>query len=817
MFDTWLQDVRFALRLLRKSPLFTVTAALSLAIGIGANTAIFSVANALLVRPLPGLAAPDRLVDLGRTTRGEGFDTVSYPYYRSVRERATTLAGIYAYHLEPTPMSLGGRAEAERVYGTMVSGSYFPTLGTRPVVGRLLRDEDDVTVGGHPVAVISHELWERRFATDPGIVGQSVVLNGRPFTVVGVTPRGFQGTTLLRSDVWVTLSMLSEAAPRMTPRMLTERRIVWLVMGGRLANGVAVPQAQAEMTAIGAALEREYPDDYQGRGIVVARSALVPGRISMVAAFLGLLMGIVGLVLLIACVNVAGMMLARAAARRREIAVRLAIGAGRARLIRHLLTESLIVFAAGGVAGVILSRWLTSILLAVLPTLPVPIALDIPTDWRVMGFAIVLCLAAAVLSGLAPALQASKADLVPALKTEGLDAGPSRLRLRNAFVIGQITMSLLLVIVAGLFTRALQHAASIEPGFDQNQVDVVSLDLSIAGLNEDTGAPFVRGLLERVRALPGIASATAAVDLPLDGGRMGLGGLRLPGSSSTDRRDEIFADWNVIDLDYFKTMRIGLVRGRDFSEADTRTSPRVAIVNEALARRAWPGEDPIGRRLIVSNPDETHEVTVAGVAADAKLISLGGTVEPFIYAPLAQQHMPRLSLLVKTASATSAIPQVRALLREVNPNLPVSQALPLREVTAIGLVPQRIAVSVAGSLGIVGLVLAAIGIYGVTSYSVSHRTREIGIRVALGADQGRVLRLVLRQGLILTAIGVAIGLGLAALGSSLVESLLFGVRGLDPVTFAGACLVFALVTLTASFIPARRAARINPISALRAE
>jgi putative ABC transport system permease protein len=511
------------------------------------------------------------------------------------------------------------------------------------------------------------------------------------------------------------------------------------------------------------------------------------------------------------------MMLARAAVRRREIAVRLAIGAGRARLIRHLLTESLIVFAAGGVAGVILSRWLTSILLALLPQLPVPIALDIPTDWRVMGFAIVLCLGAAVLSGLAPALQASKANLVPALKTEGLDGGPSRLRLRNAFVIGQITMSLLLVIVAGLFTRALQHAASIEPGFDQNQVDVVSLDLSIAGLNEDTGAPFVRGLLERVRTLPGIDAATAAVDLPLDGGRMGLGRLRLPGSTATNGRDEIAADWNVVDLDYFKTMKIGLIGGRDFRESDTRTSPRVAIVNEALARRAWPGEDPIGRRLIVSNPDSTHEISVVGVAADAKLVSLGGTVEPFVYVPFAQQHMARLSLLVKTAIATSAIPQVRALLREISPNLPVSEALPLREVTAIGLVPQRIVGSVAGTLGIVGLVLAAIGIYGVTSYSVSHRTREIGIRVALGADRGRVLRLVLRQGLILAGIGVAIGVVLAALGSTLVESLLYGVRGLDPVTFVGACLLFAVVTLAATYIPARRAARIDPMTALRSE
>jgi putative ABC transport system permease protein len=816
MLETWVQDVRFAARLLRKSPLFTVTATLSLAIGIGANTTIFSLANALLMRPLPEIADPSRVVDLGRTTNGQGFDTVSYHYYRSVRERTSTLSNLYAYR-EPTPMSLGGRAFAERIYGTMVSGSYFPTLGTRAVVGRLLNELDDVTMGAHPVAVISYELWERRFEANPGIEGQAITLNGHSFAVVGVVPRGFQGTNLLEPDVWVPLAMLTQAAPRMPARMLTERRIEWLMMGGRLKDGVTILQAQSEMQAIATALEREFRDSYEGRGIAVARWAVVPGRIGWVAGFLTLLMAIVGLVMLIACVNIAGMMLARAVVRRREIAVRLAMGAGRGRLVRQLLTESLIVFAAGGIPGLILTRWLTSRLLALLPSLPVPISLDVPTDWRVLGFSIVLCLAAAILSGLAPALQASRTNLTPALKVDGLESGPSRLRLRNAFVVGQITMSLLLVIVAGLFLRSLQHAANIEPGFDQQLVDVIALDLSVANLDEKSGSSFLRTVLERLRALPGVESASAATDLPLDGGTMGLGALRLPGSTRPDGSNEISADWNVVEPGFFHALKIPMVRGRDFDERDSGTAPPVAIVSEAFARRAWSDRDPLGQRLTQENPSGKNELTVVGVAADARLVSLGSAPEPFIYVPHAQQFMSQMWLVVRNRGPVSTLPQVRAIVADVNRNLPVMEALPLRDVTAIGLAPQRVAAAVAGTLGVVGLLLAAIGIYGVTAYAVSRRTREIGIRIALGADQSRVLTLVLRQGLMLAAIGVAIGVALAGAGSSLLESLLFGVRGLDPVTFAAACLLFALVSLSASYFPARRAARVDPIVALRSE
>jgi putative ABC transport system permease protein len=815
--DSWLQDVRYALRLLQKSASFTMTAALSLAIGIGANATIFSVTNALLLRPLPGLAEADRLVDIGRTQDGSGFDTTSYPNYRDIRARATTLEGVYAYRIEPNAMSLGGRGDSERVYGTVVSGNYFTVLGTVPSLGRLLRDDDDGKLGERAVAVISHDLWSRRYNADPAIVGQPIMLNGTPFTIVGVAPRGFQGTTLLKPDVWVPLSMLLEAAPRMSSDLFTSRGAVWLVMGGRLKNGVTTQQAQSELSAIGAALEREYPRENRGKGLTVATSAIVPGRINMVGGFLLVLMVIVGLILLIACVNIAGMLLARAAARRREIAVRLAMGAGRARLIRQLLTETVVLFGAGGMFGMILSRWLTALLLAQLPQLPVPLAADISIDWRVVTFAAALAFVAAIVSGLAPALHASRADLVPALKTEGLTGGPSRLRLRNIFVVGQVTMSLILVVAAGLFLRALQHAADIEAGFDEQHVDVVTLDLSLAGYKAVPGDAFVRELLGRTRGFPGVESATAAIDLPLDGGRMGLGEVRIPGAQLPNGQASLPADWNVVEPGFFSTLKLRLVQGRDFNDADGAKSPPVAIVNQAFAKQAWPNRDPIGQRLERDTISGPVMMTVVGIAADAKLITLSDAVDPYIYVPYTQQYMPEVSLLVRSNRAVGMIPQIRRLIREMNPNLPVSEAMPLSEVTAIGLIPQRIAAAVAGSLGVVGLLLAAIGIYGVTAYAVTRRTREIGIRMALGADSANVLRLVLRQGLFLATIGVAIGVVVAAAASRLIENLLVGVKGLDPLTFVGACGVFAIVTLIASYIPARRAADVDPMAALRSE
>ena len=816
MIDTWLHDVRFALRLLRKSPLFTTTAALSLAIGIGANTTIFSVASAMLLRPLPGLADADRLVDIGRSSRGASFDTVSYPNYADIRDRVTQLTGVYAHQIEPSPMSLGGHAEAERVYGTLVSGNYFQTLGTTPASGRLLRPEDDTRSGDHAVTVLSHDLWTRRFGSDPAIVGSPVAINGHPFTVVGVAAAGFQGTTLLKGDLWVPLSALPLAQPDRRAELFEARRATWLFMGGRLADGANVAQANAELEAISTALQQEHPQTNEGMAFRAAPIAVVPGMTGMMAGFIGLLMGIVTLLLLIACVNLAGMMLARGAARSREIAVRLAIGAQPGRIARQLLTETVVLFVLGGLAGLVLSRWLTALLLSLLPQLPVPLAIGITTDWRVVAFTVTMSLVAAVLCGLAPAIQARRTSVIPALKADAFGGHPARLRLRNVFVVGQVTMSLVLVITAGLFMRALGRAATMPTGFDQVNVDVVSLDLSLGRLDADAGRAFARELVDRTEALPGVRSATIAVDLPLDGGRMGFGAVRIVGAPTTPPDGGFPVDWNIVEPGFFRTLGVRLVRGRDFEERDGVAALPVAIVNEAFARTAWPGQDAIGRQFETDTTEGVRQVTVVGIAADSRFMSAAEPAEPYIYAPLAQVYNGRINLLVKT-TGPSAIPAVRTLVRGMNANLPVTEAMPLSEITALNTIPQRIAGAIAGTLGLLGMLLAGMGIYGVTAYAVSRRTREIGIRMALGADSRDVMGLVLRQGAVLAGTGIGLGLVLAAAGAQVIQSLLYGISGVDPLTFGAACTVFAAIALVATGIPARRALGVDPMVALRNE
>jgi putative ABC transport system permease protein len=816
MFDTLLQDARFAVRMLRKSPLFTLTAALSLAIGIGANATIFSVGSAMLLRPMPGISGSDRLVDIGRHRGDDDFDTISYPNYLDIRDRATSFTGIYGHTLEPAPISLTVDGDAQRSYGGLVTGNYFETLNVRPALGRLLRREDDGSPGSYPVAVLSHDLWVERFGSEPTVIGRQVTINGFPFAIVGVAPRGFQGTTILKADVWLPMSMMTSAMPSRRGGDFTDRRATWLFMGGRLREGVTLEQANAELATIAATLEREHPAVNTRLGLKAHPVAIIPGITKIIAGFIGLLMAIVTLLLLIACVNLAGMLLARGAARGREIAVRLAIGAGQGRIARQLFTETAVLFLIGAAAGLALSQWLTKLLLSVLPQLPVPLSVEISTDWRVVLFTVAMSLVASLVCGLAPALQARRTSLVPSLKGDSLAGQPSKLRLRNVFVVGQVTLSLVLVIAAGLFMRALNYAASVPTGFDQRHVEVVALDLALARYDAGTGRVFIQELLERARALPMVESAAVAVDLPLDGNSMGFGTLKVPGAPGADRDGDIVADWNLVEPGFFDTLGMRLVRGRDFDRSDTSGAPPVIIVNEAFARAAWPDGDAIGRQVESDVFDKRSQLTVVGVAADARMRSLGEPARPYVFLPLAQRYRGDIRLLAKTTGQT-AVGEIRSLLRSMDPNLPVTATLPLSDVTALGTIPQRIASAISGTLGIVGLLLAAIGIYGVTSYAVNQRTREIGIRVALGADHKSVMRLMLHQGLVLAGIGVLIGVTLAAAGAQLIRSLLYGISGLDPITFGGAALVFALIALIASYIPARRALAVDPMVALRNE
>jgi len=819
MFDSWLQDLRYAVRLLRRNPLFALTAVLSLAIGIGANTTIFTIANALLFKPPLGVADASRLVDVGRSQDGQGFDNGSYSNYLDIRARNTVFSGIYAYRLGPEPMSLRGKDGAERIYGEMVSTNYFNVLGTPPHIGRLFTSDDSEQPAATPLAVLSHRFWMRRFNGDPAIVGQTLVLNGRPFMVIGVTPEGFHGTTVLTSDLWVPVNMVGELASRLPPAILTSRESAWLVMGARLKPGVTVGQAQAELANIGRALEQEFPDANRGKGLRVVASSPVPGDGAPVAAFMAVLMAIVMLVLAIACANVAGVLLARATTRRREIAVRLAIGAGRGRLIRQMLVESTLLFLIGGSGGLVLARLMTGALLSLLPAVPLPIDVTLALDGRAVVFTLTLSLVAAILSGLAPAFHASRAEVVGALKSD-TQGGPERIWLRHAFVVSQVALSIVLVVGAGLFARALQRASEIDPGFDPHGVELATLDLSLGGYTADTGRVFARELIRRVRETPGVQAAALSAVMPLGDRGIGLGGLAVPGVELRNGRRFFDVDWNVITPGYFATMKMALLTGRDFSDADREGTPSVVIVNETAARQWWPRQDALGKTLLQETgrpdaPDAVRTLTVVGVARDSKYRNLGEDPRPFVYVPIQQQYMSRTVIAARSAHGQRLAGELRALLASMNPNLPIVQALTFDAYSQLGLLPQRIAASVAGSLGLVGVLLAAIGIYGVTAYMVSSRTREIGIRMALGAERASVVRMVLRQGLTLTMIGAAIGLAVAAAASRLLGSLLFGVGATDPLTFIGSTLLFFVVGAAACYVPARRATAIGAMDALR--
>jgi predicted permease len=819
MLDSWMQDVRYAARLLRRSPLFAVTATLSLAVGIGANTTIFTVANALLFKSPAGVLDPGRLVDVGRSQNGQGFDNNSYPNYLDVRARNTVFTDIYTYRFGAEPMSLGGREGAERIFGDLVSTNYFSVLGTRAALGRLFAPADGDQPGATPLVVLSHRFWVRRFDADPSVVGTTLTLNGRPFTVIGVAPDGFHGTTILTGDVWVPVNMVGELTPRRSASILTSRQSVWLVMGARLKPGVSLQQAQAGLQTIGRALEREFPEQNRGRGLRVVASSPIPGNGAPVAAFMGLLIAIVGLVLAIACANVAGVLLARATDRRREVAVRLAIGAGRGRLIRQMLIESVLIFLLGATAGLAVARTTTTLLLSMLPTLPVPIDMSLPLDARAIGFTLGLSLVAAIGAGLAPALSASGAEVISSLKADGRSA-PDRLRLRNAFVVAQVAFSIMLIVAAGLFTRALQRAATIDPGFDPHGVELASLDFSLTGYVDDTARPFANNLIQRVRALPGVQSAALAAVLPLGASGMSLGGLLIPGVDPPLGRRMFDADWNIVTPGYFATMRSTLVAGRDFTDADRENTPSVAIVNETAARRWWPNQTALGRTMQQESFAEgatMRTLTVVGVARDTKYRSLGEEPRNFVFVPLEQQYRSRMTIVARATEGQRLATEMRTLVASLNPNLPIIAAQTLDDYTSVGLIPQRVAASISASLGLVGLLLAVIGIYGVTAYMVASRTREFGIRMALGAQPSAVMRMVLRQGLTLTTIGSAIGLALAAGASRLLGSLLFGVGSTDPVTFVGAGVLFCAIGAIACYQPARRATTIDASQALRHE
>lgn len=819
-----LADLRYALRLMRQSPLFTFIAVASLAAGVAASTAIFSLTDALFSRPRAGITNPDRVVDIGRAEgNGDGFDNFGYPLFQMLRERSTLFESMAAAELGPNPMSFGDGSSSERVFALLVSNTYFHVLGTQTAAGRFFLPEEDRMPGERPVVVLSHAFWQKQFGGRQEIVGTSLPLNGRGYTIVGVAEEGFTGTTIIAPDFWVPFAMAPEVRGNPGSDILTSHEAVWHPAVGRLKPGVTRAQAQAELNTIFAGVKQERPDPYARRdwSIAVEPSGRIPapGR-APTLGFLGLLFGLTGIVLLIACSSVAGMLLARATARRREMATRLAIGADRGRLIAQLLTETVVIFLLAALAAMFLTFWLVRALGSFMPALPVPVVVDLHVDLRAFLFALALALATGVMFGLSPARHALRLDLAAALHGQHATGDRRRLALRHSLVIGQVALSLLLLVTTGLFLRALQAAADIDPGFDPRSVDMVRLDTTLAGYREQRAVVFLDRLMERVRMIPGVEAVATSRATPLEGSRRGLGALAAPGTTSADGTDLWQADWDIVSPDYFRTLHLPIVAGRAFSERDREEQPWVAIVNETFARRAWPSQDAVGQRLrqyLGRDRTNGRELQIVGVAHDAKYATLGEPTPNFIYVPEAQQPQTTINVYVRHAAGRSVTDDVRASVRALEPRLPLLQTQTLESAIAIGLLPQRVAAWIAGAVGMLGLLLAALGLYGLTAFSVAHRTREIAVRMAVGATPRAVLSLILGGSARLAAIGTVIGLVLAVGASVLMRSVLMGLGTIDMPAFVGAATVLAAVLLTAAWWPAARATRLEPTEALRAE
>ncbi len=798
--------------MLLKNPLFTSAAVITLALGIGLNTAVFSAVYDLVLKPLPGVEKPDELVQVFRSWPGIEYGANSIPHYFDVRDRSSeAFSGVAAWAMEPASVTVAG--EAEIVLGKMVSANYFQVLGVNAEVGRVfISQEEGRAPGAHPVCLISHNLWVNRYGSDPEVIGQSMVVNGHPYEILGVVPAEFRGVIpILQTDVWVPLMMQQEFMPGSDRFERRGNNFMQLI--ARLRPGVTPERAQESLNAITLQLRDEMPDEYEGAEMLLipqSEVVLSPEMRNAAMGLSGVMMGVVGLLLLIACVNVANLFLARAQDRKKEMGIRLSIGAPRRRVVAQLLTESIVFSVVAGVAGLLLA--FVAVKAASRITLPIdiPHSFDISINGPVLLFSLAVTLLAGMIFGLAPALQASRPDLVTALKGEISAQGAKGSRTSRILVVGQMALSLVLLISAGLFIQNLQASSKIDKGFNAENVLLAAMDPSLQGYSSADAENFYRDLLQRVRALPGVTVAALGDQVPL-GFSHSQTSVDIPGYDPSPQ-EQMSIDYNQVSPGYFAAMGIPLLRGREFTDEDRPDAPGVMIVNQRFVDRFWPGEDAIGKQVNVSG----RERTVVGVVPTGKYGSLGE-------APLAFQYFPfpytRGSYLhVRTAGDPEALlGSVRDVVRGLDPNMPLFDVKTLTSHLGIALMPARLAGIVLGFFGVLGLILASVGIYGVMAYSVAQRTREIGIRVAMGAKRSEVSGLVLRQGLRLVLVGGIVGI-LGALGvSQLIKSLLITGQAWDPVTFVGVPLLLGCVALLATWLPARRAAGVDPVKALKQE
>ncbi|HET9425380.1 MAG TPA: ABC transporter permease [Gemmatimonadaceae bacterium] len=803
------RDVRYAFRQLRATPGFSALAIVSLAIGIGAPTTIFTLTNAVFLRPLP-VADAERLVYAYETTQdGSGFHSFSYPQYRDLSGRSRTMSGMTAF--DNVALSVATTGEPRVALGLMVTGNYFQVLGTTPQLGRFFAADEDGPGTMRPVAVVSDGFWRTHLSADPGAVGRNVRINGQPFTVIGVTrPEFGELSPLIKPEIFTTMGTAGTTRPtaRLDSRGYNTFQIV-----GRLASTTTREAAEGELEGLARQIGADNPDEAQGRGVDLFPFTSMPTEArGGIVLFMSLLMGFAALILFVACGNVASMLLARGIQRRRELAIRTALGAGRAQLLAQLVVETVILFLGGAAAALGLALAAARAIVAFKPPTDFPIHLDVPIDWRVFVFTLGVALVVGALFGLLPGLRATRADLAGILKEEaGTVSGRSRAR--SAVVIGQLAFTFMLLIAAGLVGKSLGGALRLDPGFARAGIHVAITDIEMGRLDDAQAYILARSWRDAVAATPGVADAGLTTRAPLSTGNS-TNSFKVEGGEGTAATQFQSVDWAGVSPEFFPTLGIRLVAGRNFGASDVPTSERVAILSEAAATRYFgTAAAAVGRVLQTGDRPEDRRVVV-GVAADTKVRSVSESPRAMMYEPLSQLRVRKVTMVARSSRPDMAA-VMRGELRRLNTAVPLMASMPYEDFIGIALLPQRLAAVVAGILGIAGLLLAALGVYGIVAYSVTQRTREIGIRMAVGATPGSVVSTMATTGLRLVAIGIGAGLLLSLAGTRVLSGFLLGVSPTDPWIFAAITLGLTVIALAACAVPARRAAKVDPLTALR--
>jgi len=826
MHTLW-QDIRYAIRMLTKNPAFSIVAILSLALGIGANTTIFTVVNAILLNPLP-------VKDVSRVMEVDTVDSktrvtaanveklgMSYPNFQDYA-RQTQLFSAMTGLVGPLPLTWSGGAEPRQLQAQMVSASYFDLLGVHPAAGRFFLPDEDTKPGGNNVAVVSYSLWTNKFGASPNTIGQILTLNATPYTVIGVAPRGFKGTFTFNNaeEIWVPISMYPQVLAGFFKDNFNDRRFLAMTAAyGRLRDGVTMAAAEASLKTVAAGLESAFPKENAGRSVALtplAEAAVGVNNRSQITLAGGLMMSIVGLVLLIACVNLANLLLAQAAGREKEIGVRAAMGASRGRVIQQLLTESMVLAFLSALAGLAIAYAGRTILWSFRPPFIRDSDLDLGFDSHVLLFTLSVALLTAVLIGVVPALKAARPNLIEVLKVggRGSTVGWASSPFRSMLVVTEIALALVALVGAGLFIRSMQNAQRIDPGFESSSLFLFNFDLGALHYDEGRGQQFFRAAIERAQAAPGVESATIADAPPLIGGFART--IFPEGQDEASGYRGTLTTINDIAPNFFETLRIPLVGGREFTDNDRATTKPVAIASEAMAKHFWPNENAVGKRFHFFGDPTLREIV--GVVRNTVVGNIGEEPQPLAYLPLAQNYSPAVTMEVRTKGRPEGvISGVRSQVQSLDSNVALTNFLTVEELIGQGLWAPRMGAALLAVFGGLALILAIIGVYGVLSYSVNQQTREIGIRMAMGAQTGRVLGLVVGQGMRLAAAGLILGLIVAFAAMRVMSSLLFGVSAHDPLTFVGVSLVLAVAAVLACYIPARRATKVDPIIALRYE